>query len=320
MYSSGPSQFNRPMDYTLVTTRKTSRGIIAFMEIYYGIFWALMAMVCWGIADYSARTATIQSGSAICTSFYIHVIGLLIPAGILIYRANSGYYNEIDFVLLLSYGSIAGFLYTLNYVLYYRGLATGSVSVVTAVASAFAVVAVIFSAIFLEESFSLFQFGLIVVITFGIALTAFKDTSITGSSTGLMYAIACMLISGIAVCIIKPLVEEFGPTLAIIVPLFISSLFTGMWAIKMKAPLVLSYELGLKNVVIAGVLDSLGFLCLAIGFVLAPVFLVTPISAGSPLVTILMARVLIAERVSRIQSTGVIVTIAGVIILSGVTG
>ena len=112
-----------------------------------------MAMVCWGVADYSARTATIQLGSAIRTSFYVHVIGLFVPMVILVYRINAGYYNDIDFAFLLIGGSLVGFLFTLNYVLYYRGLSTGSVSVVTAVASAFAVVAVIFSAIFLGENF-----------------------------------------------------------------------------------------------------------------------------------------------------------------------
>ena len=76
---------------------------------------------------------------------------------ILVYRINAGYYNDIDFVFLLIGGSLVGFLFTLNYVLYYRGLSTGSVSVVTAVASAFAVVAVIFSAIFLGENFSFLQ-------------------------------------------------------------------------------------------------------------------------------------------------------------------
>ena len=289
------------------------------MEIYYGIFWALMAMLCWGVADYSGRTATIQLGSAVKTSFYVHVIGLFIPIGVLVYRMNAGYYNDIDFVFLFTYGSLVGCLFTLNYVLYYRGLATGSVSIVTAVASAFAVVAVIFSSIFLRESFSILQFSLVVVITLGIVLTSFKNTSIIGSSTGLKYAVSCMFISGIAVCFIKPLVDEFDPILAITVPLFVSSLLTGIWVIKMAVPLKLSYELGLKNVLIAGVLDSLGFISMAIGFVVAPVFIVTPISAGSPIVTIVLARVLISERVSRNQAIGIIVTIAGVILLSAVS-
>ena len=289
------------------------------MEIYYGVFWALMAMVCWGVADYSARTATIQLGSAIRTSFYVHVIGLFVPMVILIYRIIAGYYSDIDFVFLLTGGSLVGFLFTLNYVLYYRGLSTGSVSVVTAVASAFAVVAVIFSAIFLGENFSFLQFSLVVIITLGIALTSFKDASISGSSTGLKYAIACMFITGLAVCVLKPLVEVFGPILAIIVPMFVSSLLTGIWAIKMAVPLKLSYELGIKNVFIAGGLDSLGFICIAVGFVLAPVFIVSPISAGSPIVTIVLARVLIAERVSSIQTAGILVTVGGVIILAAVT-
>lgn len=272
-------------------------------------------MICWGVADYFARTATIQLGSAIKASFYVHVIGLFIPLIIFVYQLATNHYAGIDFVLLFTYGPLAGFLFTLNYVLYYRGLSTGSVSIVTAVASAFVVVAVILSAVFLHESFSTFQFILVLLITLGISLTCFKDTTI-GSSTGLKYALPCMFIIGIAVCIVKPLVQEVGPVLATIVPMFVSSLLTAGWAIKMEIPLNFSFNNGLKNVSIAGILDSGGFLCLSMGFVLAPVFIVTPISAASPMVTIFLVRVFIGERIAKIQSLGVILTIAGVLILS----
>ena len=288
------------------------------MEIFYGVYWAFLAMICWGVADYFARTATIQLGSAIRASFYVHVIGLFVPLIIFVYQLASSQSGEIDFVLLFTYGPLAGLLFTLNYVLYYRGLSTGSVSIVTAVASAFVVVAVILSAILLHESFSMFQFLLVVLITLGISLTSFKNTTI-GSSTGLKYALPCMFIIGVAVCIVKPLVQGVGPVLATIVPMLVSSLLTWIWAIKMGIPLSFSVNNGLKNVSIAGILDSGGFLCISMGFVLAPVFIVTPISAASPMVTIFLVRVFIGERIAKLQSFGVILTIAGVLILSAVS-
>ena len=286
-----------------------------FVEILYGVYWAFLAMICWSVADYFARTATIQLGSAIKASFYVHVIGLFVPLIIFVYQLVSNQYGEIDFVLLFTYGPLAGFLFTLNYVLYYRGLSTGSVSIVTAVASAFVVVAVILSAILLQESFSMFQFILVILITSGISLTSFRDATV-GSSTGLKYALPCMFIVGVAVCIVKPLVQGVGPVLATIMPMLVSSLLTGIWAIKMEIPLNFSFNNGLKNVSIAGILDSGGFLCISMGFVLAPVFIVTPISAASPMVTIFLARIFIKERISKLQSLGVVLTIAGVIILS----
>ena len=53
-----------------------------------------------------------------------------------------------------------------------------------------------------------------------------------------------------------------------------------------------------------------------IGLSQAPIFIVAPLSAAHPIVTMLLALIFLKERLSRVQSVGVMLTVLGVIALS----
>ena len=67
---------------------------------------------------------------------------------------------------------------------------------------------------------------------------------------------------------------------------------------------------------IAGLLEAGGVLAMIIGLSQAPIFIVAPLSAAHPIVTMLLALIFLKERLSRVQSVGVMLTVLGVIALS----
>ena len=288
------------------------------MGISLGAIWGLTSLFSWGVADYLARIYSIKVGG-LRTAFYIRFISLLPPLLVFPLQAYLGQlYSPIDWSTVLKLGPVLGAVLALGYVSYYRGLEIGSVSIVSAVASAWFAVGVILAFIFLGEGLTIYQVLVIAIIAIGIIMLSGMQTSMKGKRTGFEYGLASMFFLGTATLLFKYLGNASGPIMTSFLGSLGSVILLWIWLRISGLKVRLPEKEGLHILMVAGLLDVGGVLCMIIGLAQAPIFVVASISAAHPLVTMSLALIFLKERLSRVQSIGVILAVAGVISLSAI--
>ena len=286
------------------------------MQISLGVIWGLISLFSWGVADYLARIYATKGGS-LRTAFYIRVISLFPPLLIFPVQAYLGQlYQPIDWTVVLKLGPILGIVFALAYVAYYRGLETGTVSIVVAVASAWFAVGVILAFILLDEVLSARQILIIGIIAAGIIMLSGLQKSTTGKPTGFSYGVASMLLLGTATLLLKYLGEASGPIITSFVGSIGSIIVLWIWLRISGFKVGLPKRDGIHVLMIAGLLDVGGVLCMIIGLSQAPIFIVASLSAAHPIVTMVLALIFLKERLSKVQTVGVMLTVLGVMALS----
>ena len=274
--------------------------------------WGFASMFAWGVADMLARYAALRLGSAYVA---LMVLGLGIAPPLLTGLSRESAWGALtggDFVTLAVLSSL---LFSLGYVVYYRGLGRGLVSVVSPLTASWLVVTTVLTAIFFDERVGLVKGLLILVILVGIILTSARGRS-GASVSGVWYGIVGMIAFGVAFTLWKPLVEDVGPFLAVASVRLLATIFLGLYLMARKSPM-LPFSRGAVVLVIgAGVLDSLGFVTFNLGIERDPVSLIIPIAASYPAVTLALAWVLLRERMTGVQMMGVAAILGGVIAFS----
>jgi|GEM_PF-1598749 drug/metabolite transporter (DMT)-like permease len=292
------------------------------MEVYLGAILSFSAMVSSGIGDYLAKLASVRIGST-KTSFYVRFLGLIPPVLVIIFQvvSKSLDYAAIDLGSFLIFGTIIGVLISTMYLVYYRGLEIGSVSIVTTVTSAWFAVSVILAVIFLGETPTALQVLLISTIVVGIGtLSDFRSVSFpqifsSDRTSGFGHAVYCMLILGTITVLAKPMIEAGGPFLGSAYTHILSSVFLFATIIWRGISLGFPIKGNLKYVLGAAFFDSTGIMLFFMAILISPITLVTPIMAAHPLITMTCARIFDKEGTSRVQSIGIFLTLGGIVLL-----
>ena len=274
----------------------------------------------WGVGDFLGRQSSVRIGS-FRTAFYVHFTGLALPTVIFAAQAAlQGVDGPADLGTAAWLGPAVGFISTAAYLVYYRGLAIGKVSVVTAVASAWLAVSVLLAWLLLGEVIALPQWGLIGAITCGILMLSARSTMRGSGPTGFWYGVGAMLTIGVAAALLKPLSLATTPILAILVSKVSTIALLLVVARVQRAPVSWPGKGSRGIVAAAGLLDSFAFIAYAIGVSTGSVFIVAPISAAHPIVTMSLAWLFLHERPARFQALGIAMTMASVLALSATTG
>ena len=154
------------------------------------------------------------------------------------------------------------------------------------------------------------------MVATGIIMLSGLQTSTKGKPTGFSYGVASMLLLGTATLLFKYLGEASGAIMTSFVGSLGSIIVLWIWLRISGFTVDLPRKEGLHILVGAGLLDVGGVLCMIIGLSQAPIFIVASLSAAHPIVTMLLALIFLKERLSRVQSVGVMLTVLGVIALS----
>ena len=279
-----------------------------------------------GIGDYLAKLASVRIGST-KTSFYVRFLGLIPPGLVIIFQVvfKSLDYAAIDLGSLLIFGTMIGVLISIIYLVYYKGLEIGSVSIVTTVTSAWFAVSVILAVIFLRETPTALQVLVISTILVGIGtLSDFRSVSFhqifsSDRTSGFSHAVFCMFTLGTVTVLAKPMIEAGGPFLGSAYTHMLSSVFLFLIIRWRGISLGFTIKDNLKYVVGAAFFDATGIMLFFMALLISPITLVTPIMAAHPLATMTCARLFDKERTSAIQNVGIFLTLGGIILL-GLTG
>ncbi len=291
------------------------------MTGFLDISWGFVALLTWGVADYLARASSLRIGS-LSTALLVQGLGVGVPAAYLgLLLAFSGAAGDVDWPRLAYLAPLTAVFLGLGYAVYYTGLERGSVSLVSAVTSAWLLVSILIATLAFNEEITAVQGLFIAVILGGITMLSLRRGPGDGGATGIGYGVASMLLLGTAFAMWKPLTEAAGPLVAVLSVRVLSSL--AVWAyLRARAVRVRWPATGpaLRLLVGAAVLDAAGYVAYNIGLDRAPLTIIAPLGAAHPLATIALALVFLRERPSRLQSGGIAITVVVVVALSAAAG
>ena len=306
-------------------------------SVLIGIGYGLVTALSWGWSNYLAKRMIDQIGLR-KTLFHSFLIGSIFLGLFFIFYGREPIQWSIEkfyISLLVSVLSLLGFLSI------YHGFKVGSLSVVATISAGWAVVTVSLSLLFFGETpQSWQQFGIFLTIG-GVILVAFKrspllsslhlNRSLQGSSEmgekegknnpngkkrlGVFPAACSVLFFGSCYFLMKFVTEDLGP----ILPILIARSF-GIFVIG--GLLLIQGELGfltipqLRTLALIGVLDAAGFVAFNLGIGTTMVSLVSPAASLLTLVTVLLARFYLGERLVFNQRVGFGLTLMGVFLLS----
>ncbi len=287
--------------------------ISPFVDISQGILFGLMAMASWGLSDFFVVRPVREVG-AFRTFLWNQVSGLPIVAVAFLLFGHASPLDPRQLLLMAAAGTCG----ILGSVFFYRGMRSGNVSVITPIVAAWSVVTAIGGILFLGETLSAIQAGGIILAVTGTALVSikFKDIRGAGLSRGVGSAAAAMLFFGLQFIFLDVLSHQVDWLEALlIIRAFVVVASAAAFGIAGRE------NVGFPSAVYPGILliavfEVLGFLAYGGGIALLQSAVVAPVSATHPLVTIILAIVVLRERLEPSQAAGILSVIAGLVLLS----
>jgi drug/metabolite transporter (DMT)-like permease len=270
---------------------------------------ALAASLSWGVGDFIGGFKTRRLG-AFAVLFISQPPTLLLIAAIVIIRGT-----PIAPGPWVVAGIVAGLVGLVGLSAVYRGMAIGVVSVVSTIAATGPVVPIIIG-LLLGERPSFLQFGGIVVALAGIALLAFdRRPQATGKLLpGVGLALLAALAFGVFLVAIRyasrpdplwgVLATRSGSVLAL---LLLGLAFRS----RIKAA-----RADLPPLVAVGVLDVSADVFFAFATTIGLLSIVSILSSLYPVATVILARIVLKERMVRVQQVGIALALTGVLLIS----
>ncbi len=290
------------------------------------ILWGFLSMLGWGIADFLAAKATRKIGFVL-TLLWVNIVAFVILSIYFLMNFSSFDINHIQkFLFDLIIVSFLGIIGSLSF---FKGLKGGQVSLVSPLGSSFVLIVVILSMVFLKEALQVNQIIAITLIISGIIMTSvnLKEFPIFKKMVafiGVKEGIVAMLSWGFAFFLIVPAVRSLGWFL----PLFITKLFAILFLVIFiivdkryndinKQFFIESFQFPIVAILLLiGFWDTLAYIGYNFGIIRGYVSIVAPIAASYPLLTVILAKIFLKEKLALNQIIGILGTITGLILIS----
>jgi drug/metabolite transporter (DMT)-like permease len=268
---------------------------------------ALGASLSWGVADFFGPLKGRTLG-ALRVLLYAQLGGLVAIAIVIAIRAQP---PASATTLLAVPASISG---TLGLYAYYRGVAVGAMSVVAPIAGISAAIPVIVGILSGDHLSTLTATGISCALV-GVGLAA-REPGRHGTRIAAGVGLALLAAIGFG-CYFPPMHVAGKADFWWASLLFrLTSTSVILAAIAIRRPNVAIDGAQLPALVLIGIGDMLGNLLFAASSRGGLVSVTAVLASLYPIVTIVLARVLLAERVARSQEVGVALTLAGVALIS----
>jgi drug/metabolite transporter (DMT)-like permease len=268
---------------------------------------ALGASLTWGVADFFGPLKGRTYG-ALRVLFYVQLGGLVAIAAVVAVRGQ----GPADSAALLAIpAAISG---TLGLYAYYRGMAVGAMSIVAPIAGISAVVPVTFGIVTGERPSSWQLLGIAAAL--GGVFLASREPGRGGPKIAAGVGLALLAAVGFGGYF--PAMHAAGDAdfwwAALIFRMTSTSVILATVAIRRPALGIERVQIPLLALI--GIGDMLGNLLFAAASTSGLVSVTSVLASLYPIVTVLLARLVLDERVARAQEAGIVLTLAGVALIS----
>ncbi len=285
-----------------------------------GIALAFVAMLSWGVADFTIQKATRKVGDWE-TLFIITLFGsiILLP---FVYRELFSiliHPNSATLILISS-----GLVMTVASLLMFEGFRVGKLSVVEPLMS-FEMVGASFLAFFvLGDRISLTQIVIIILLMIGLCMTSFREKRLTKNifmEKGVFLFFSGALLMGFADFLLgwgarvsNPIIANFILSIVILLCSTLFLIAQGRFKhiltdIKINPGLLLSMS----------VTDNVAWLAYAFAMVTLPIAVATGLSESSIIVAVVLGFAVNREKLQRHQKIGLIIAIVSALTLAAIT-
>ncbi len=289
-------------------------------ELIVAIIAGLGGMLGWGLADFFAKK-TIDKIGDVTTLFWGQLIGIIPLLFLFLTNPKVPVLTGPEPLYLMGLGIASG----LSYIPAYVAFGKGKLSLLSPIFASYAVVVALFSALFLGEIMPINRIIAFIIVFLGI-------TFVSGNPIDLLSAhktpnqknvkglpeilLAVCLYSIWLIALNQFLGARYWVPLLLVIRVFSTlAIFTYAQFTERKLFVVTSNLW--KFLIPIGVFDVMAFGFVSYGFSSTSfTSVVAMLSAAFSLPTIILARVFLKERVTRIQTIGSLVILAGVIFLS----
>jgi drug/metabolite transporter (DMT)-like permease len=272
-----------------------------------GIILAIIASVSWGLMDFLIKIL-LKNSKPVKTLLYIQAIGL-IP--IILYGTYIGIPLLSIEMLLLAIGS--GILMTFGYLMFFKGIKIGNISIVAPVSSTNGFIVFLAGILIYSEFLSSTAIIGAITIIIGTILASFKGKNLK-IEKGAKEAIIAAFGWALAFIILKPVITAHGEIIPILFMRLAGTIFIFGWS-KIKS-IEIKIPSNLKFISLIAMIDVIGFLAYSTAITTSYISIVNPIVASYPATTLILAYLFLKERVSKSQKLGIALILLGLVMIS----
>jgi len=273
----------------------------------------------WGTSDFLAAKSSRRIGYLL-TYFWTQLVAFLIALIYFWIKLPTLNINNIPQYLIFLLP--AGFLFLVGTLAFYKGLTEGQVSLVSPIGASWAMITVVLSVVFFKEVLQTNQIVAIILIISGIILVSvnlkellkIKRLTLLG---GIKEGLIAMLAWGISLFLMVPVSKALSWFLPVFALKLFGLLFLVIYTMFSKKSLKIDLQIPLLILLfLIGFLDIIAFFAYSFGVEREYASIVAPVAASFPLVTIILARIFLKEKIVFNQALGIAGVIAGLILIS----
>jgi drug/metabolite transporter (DMT)-like permease len=269
--------------------------------------------LCWGAADFLGGLQS-RRLPALAVALWTQLIGGLVLAAVVVLS------GQTTTPAAVGWGVAAGFFGGLGLVCFYRGLAIGQMSVVAPVAACGAAVPVVVAFI-LGRPPSLVALGGIAAALAGVVLVSLPSRAADDEGidprAGLPVAVAAAVSFGLFFVFLDRGAAAGGPPLWVVAGARAGSLtLLILIALAARRPLGRPGRRRLAPFALVGVVDTTANVLFTYAAASGNLGVVSVLGSLYPVATVLLARLVLAERLGRPQGAGVAVALTGVALMA----
>ena len=275
----------------------------------------IAGMFGWGLYDFLGGVFAKQIGP-FKSFFWSQLAGFLSTLLLAVLLATSSKIPILAMVLF----PVAAILYSAGYLLFFKGLEIGNVSIVAATMNLWAVFTMLFAFLFMGQRLSMMQTVGVMMIISGATLASLKWNNIRSQtfqlSVGVKEAVLGAFFFGIFWNVSQIISEAVGwlwttlfVKLGIVLFVLLFSLLVKReigWA---KTAPNTKYAVLLMGIIEAGAVAAVNY-----GLTLGDAILITPIASALSVVTISLAMIFLKDKVTRLQGFGMVTVVLGIVV------
>ena len=276
-----------------------------------GIILAFASMLIWGLSDLVTKIS-LNKESNWKVLFFGQFFG-----GLAVFFIALGF---VDFSSInlskLYYLPLFGLANFIGMYTFYKSMQVKGVSLTAPIINSWAFITVILGAIFYHETLGFLHSSAILLILLGLFFITSVNLKKFKFDSSFAFAIFSMVLWGVFYFLLKIPNIIFGALLVTSTVKIITSFFTIPVLFRKKINLFDTNKKSLFVMLLVGLTDAFGFLALNFAYNYSPVSIVATIGSAVPVVSVLLGVLVLKEKLNLRQLSGIVIVIAGLILIS----